>query len=131
MCSLLLIFLGSCCSNNNSSNNNNSNNNNSNSTIEIAIMECYLLPQLCSTTTKYVQILLSSTSRLVVEADAVAAIAATEINHQAKLKLLIVTVAAVTMGGHWSILLSLSLTLWEHPPANPTECLENSLRWTP
>jgi hypothetical protein len=52
------------------------------------------------------QILLSPTSRVVVQADAVATTAATEIDHRAKLELLANIVAAAFLGGRWSILLS-------------------------
>jgi hypothetical protein len=56
-----------------------------------------------------VQVLLSPTLWVVAEADAVAAMAATEIDHQAELELLAATVAAATLGGRWSILLFLSV----------------------
>jgi hypothetical protein len=51
-----------------------------------------------------VQVLLSPTSWVAAEADAAAAMVATEIDHQAELELLVAT-AAATLGGRWSILL--------------------------
>jgi hypothetical protein len=40
------------------------------------------------------------------EVDAVAAMAATEIDQQAELELLVAIIVVVTLGGRWSILLS-------------------------
>jgi hypothetical protein len=46
------------------------------------LQERCLLPRLCFVTTRYVQVLLSPTSRVVAEGNAVVATAAMKINHQ-------------------------------------------------
>ncbi len=66
------------------------------------------------------QVLLSLTSWVAAGADAAAATAAREIDHQAELELLAATAAAATLGGRWSILLKEMMKILERQTTTTT-----------